>query len=227
MKKKILIFTTFCLAFTINSFSVKGDTGGQSSAQKIYLNSSDTINDKDKTKGQLFLHLSLPYINNFHLTPLNEPTKNNTGFMGYSIGLDYFYNATQYLNISFAHIQDFFFPIVFVDRGDEYELMSSKYLSLSNNHRINRFSFGYGLSFAKNSWELRNQFWDKNSSTREPVEKSNKALGLIFSSYYQTTSDFYIGIIYRPTFYRLNTEPIFKYEHSVSIDFTWKIPLIK
>ena len=173
---KLLIVVSFCLSGFTESFSAIRIVNGQEFSQVNNLNPKDTIdnyvNGQDKTKGQFVLHLSLPYINSFHLSPENEKIKNNIGFMGYSVGLDYFYNTTQYLNLSFAQIQDFFLPIAFVDRGDEYELMTSSFVSLSNNHKINRFSIGYGLSFAQNSWDLRNHSWDdKNSSTR--TDKKN------------------------------------------------------
>lgn len=230
-KIKILIVVILCLSCFTESFSASRIFDEQEFLQKNNLNPKDTIhnyvNGQDKGKGQFLLHLSLPYINNIHLTPENETTKNNTGFMGYSAGLDYFHNTSQYLNISFSQIQDFFLPIAFVDRSDKYELMSSSYISLSNNHKINRFSIGYGLSFAQNSWDLRNHSWDENSSTREPIKKTNNAFGLVSSTYFQITQHFYLGIIYRPTFYRLSTETKLKYEHSISIDFTWKIPLNK
>jgi hypothetical protein len=225
MGKTILIIFSLCLLFTLKSYSIDSNADGQNSFQMIYINSSDTI--KGITKGQISLHLSLPYINNFHLNPVNEGTKNNTGFMGYSVGLDYYYKPNQFVNLSFSQIQDFFLPIAFVDRGDEYELMSSYVFNLTNNHKVKRFSLGYGIAFSKNSWELRNLSWDENSSTRKPVKKNNNALGLSFSSYYQLTQSFYVGFIYRPTFLRLNSDPTFKYEHTISIDIAWKIRLKK
>lgn len=200
--------------------------------QRIYLNSTDTTNryfsyEQGNNKGQLLLHLSLPYINSFQLTPMNENTKNNTGFYGISLGLDYFYNRNQYVNISASGVMDFFAPAGAVDIWGEYELMSSAYLSLSNNHKIKRFSLGYGLSYAKNTWDFRNYGGDETVPTREPVKKTNNALGLVFSSYFQATPHFYIGVIYRPTFLRLDVVPAFKYEHLISIDFAWKIRLKK
>lgn len=200
--------------------------------KNIYLNSSDTINrhfsyEQGNNKGQLLLQLSLPYINNFHLTPVNEGTKNNAGFDGVSIGLDYYHSKDQYVNFSASGVMDFFAPAGAVDIWGEYELMSSTYLSLSNNHKIKRFSLGYGLSYAKNTWDFKNYGRDETAPTREPVKKTNNALGLIFSSYFQATPHFYIGVIYRPTYLRPSITPVFKYEHLISIDFAWKIRLKK
>jgi hypothetical protein len=199
---------------------------------KIYLNSTDTINkyynyyERWNNKGQLLLHLSLPHINSFLLTPENEGTKSNTGFWGISLGLDYFHSKNQYVNLSLSGVSDFFAPVpAAVDIWGEYELMSSAYLSLSNNHKIKRFSLGYGLSYVENTWDLRDYGGDETVPTREPVKKTNYALGLIFSSYFQATPNFYLGVIYRPTLLRPDIKPTFKYEHLISIDFAWKIRL--
>lgn len=177
MKTIFLIFLLLFIGFTSKGFSLNRKTEKQCDKQENCLTTHDetksnTRTEQDTTKGQLVLHLSLPYINNFHLNPANEGIKNNTGFMGYAIGLDYYHRSNQYLIFSFSQIQDFFLPIMFVDRGDEYELMSSYVFNLSNNHMVNHFSLGYRLVFSKNSWELRNLFGDENSSTRKPVKKA-------------------------------------------------------
>jgi len=201
---------------------------------RIYLNSADTTNsyftyEPGSKKGQLLLHISLPYVNSFRLNPENEGPKVNTGFWGISLGLDYFHSRNQYINLSASGVTDFFLPFpAAVDLRGEYELMSSSYFSLSNNHKIKRFSVGYGLSYVRNTWDLSCYGGDETiTQTREPVKKSNYALGLIFSSYFQVTPHFYIGLIYRPTFLRPGIDPTFKYEHLISIDFAWKIRLKK
>lgn len=188
---------------------------------------SELEGKQDSSKGQIFIHLSLPYLNSFHFSPVGEGVKNNAGFIGFSIGVDYFYKANQYVHLSFSQVQDFFFPIVFVPRGDEYESMTANVLSLTNNNRLKRFSVGYGLMFSRNRWEVRNISWDKNSSSRKPVAKDNNVMGLSLSAYYQLTRHFHVGFIYRPTLMRLNHAPAFNYEHAISIDAAWKIRLVK
>lgn len=179
-------------------------------------------------KGNIFLHISLPHINNFYLNPDQENTKINTGFWGGTIGVDYFYNKIKYINLSASTASDFFIPVPgAIDLSGEFELMSSTYLMLSNNHKLNRFAFGYGISFGKNTWDLKYiDRWDPPPPTREPIKKSHYSFGLVCSSYYQLGKRFNLGIVYRPTFIRFKTEEIFKYEHLISIDFAWKIRLI-
>ncbi len=67
-----------------------------------------------------------------------------------------------------------FLPFLFVLMKRQDEIMGSDYISLSNNYKFKRFTIGYGLSYAKNNWELK-----------EPHQiKNNFALGLVFPTYF-------------------------------------------
>ena len=115
--------------------------------------------------------------------------------------------------------------------------MSSTYVSLSNNHKIQQFSLGYGLSFTKNTWNITDYGrWDYEYDEqdeiippliKDPITKSHFAFGLIFPIYFQLSEHFNIGVVYRPTFYRPNMTDKFSYEHLISVDFAWKIRLKK
>jgi hypothetical protein len=181
-------------------------------------------------KGDIDLHVSIPYVNNFLLRPENETSRKlNTGFWGLSLGLDYHYSDQQFLNLSFSGVTDFFLPVpAAVSLNGEYELMTSAYGSLSNNHRIRRFTLGYGLSLGRNIWELG--YFDRsnpNPPAREPISKGHLAAGFVFPLYYQLSNRMKLGLIYRPTSWRLDIEPQWRYEHLVSVDVAWKIPLKK
>lgn len=217
---------TYGLGFLVDRKKMKRYTY----PKRLFLNSSDTLSkyfgyeQGDKT-GQTYLHLSLPYVNSFLLRPEDEPIKQNTGFWGISVGFDHYISNNRFLNVSATAASDFFVPVpAAVDIRGEYELMSSMYLSMSNNHKVKRFSFGYGLSYSKNSWDL--QYHDQFNPPppkRPPVTKSNDAFGLIFSSYFQTGKSFNVGLIYKPTLMRLHTPQPFQYEHLISVDFAWKL----
>jgi len=226
----INIFYNYGLGMLIDQHNPKRYTY----PDRIYLNSSDTLNEffkygQDNRKGEVYLHLSLPYINQFRLKPDNESVRSNMGFWGVSAGLDYYHSKNRYLNFSASAVTDFFLPVpAAVDLSGEYELMTSSYFSLSENYQIKRFSVGYGLSYTRNNWNLSYSSWgDAPPPTREPVSKSNNSIGLLFSTYFQTLHNFYIGLIYRPTFIRLHTTNPIQYEHLISIDLAWKIRLIK
>lgn len=218
--------------YGIGFFIDKNDPKRYSYPKRIYINSAEPkdtyfLYDQANDKGALQLHISLPHINQFQMKPENEPSKNNTGFWGLALGLDYFHSNNQFLNLGVAGIADFFVPLpAAVDIEGEYELMYSRHISLSNNHQINRFNLGYGLAIAKNTWEYRFYEWgDTLPSSRNPITKSHNAWGFIFPASYQCGSYFDVGLVYRPTFFTPQLEKKFTYEHSLSIEFAWKFKL--
>lgn len=192
----------------------------------INYNSDITIPDSFKPckKGQLNLIFSLPHINSFYLHPIDESTKINNGFWGLSVGIDYFYNNHKFMRLTANAVTDFFVPFpAAVDIIGEYELMSSFYFSLTDNYKFKTFTFGYGLNYSKNTWDFRIYSWeDSIPPLREPIKKSSQSIGVTLNGYYQLGNNFSIGLIYRPTFLQIRPFTEFKYEHLISVDFSWK-----
>ena len=195
---------------------------------KIYINPTDTkenysIYGQANNKGELYLHLSLqPFINSILMKPKNEGTKVKKWLGGITAGLDYYHSKSQFFHLGYSDISG---GLSFGD--DQTESVSSKYISFSNNHKIGQFAIGYGLSFVKNTWE---EYLLSPWLFFLPVkinEKNHYALGLMFPGYYQMGENFYLGIVYRPTFYRPNMTNRFVYEHLISIDLALKIRLKK
>lgn len=178
-------------------------------------------------RGDFNFQISFPYINSFITQPFGENRKDRTGFWGLGAGIDYYHQDRQYLSLNARTVSDFFFPIpapVTYEGGQEF--MSSNYLSLSNHHRINHFDWGYGLSWIENRWgrDVYEEIFDPGIQIIRQ-RKRHQVLGLEFSGYYFTGPSFHMGLIYRPSFVRLYTDPIFKYEHLISVDLAWKIRL--
>ena len=183
----------------------------------------------DRT-GELYLNFSFPHFNFYNFAPENESPQTLDAFMGISIGADYFYCKNQFVNLTWSSVIDFPFPFPIgpLDFFGDYYSMRSKYISLSNNHKINRFSFGYGLSYGRNSWyhEYGSVMTNENGIIQfSPTIKRYDVLGLVFSSYIELGRQFSCGVIYRPTFLRPNSINAFRYEHLISVDFAWKIRL--
>jgi hypothetical protein len=192
---------------------------------KIYIDVSNQDNKyltkkiSSNHKGDYLFHLSIPYINTFLYQPANEKTSKSTGFWGYSLGLDYYHQNKRFLNLSINGATNIFTPVPASIRFvDDYESFGSTFLSLTNNHKIKRFSFGYGLSFGQNKWR-----YNSITSSDSSKLKNHNALGFMFPFYLQTGKTFNIGVLYRPTFIRFNTPTTFQYEHLISIDLAWKI----
>lgn len=204
--------------------------------RRVYITSTDTLNKystykTERKKGEIYLNLSLPHINSFLLSPDKIGRKTNTGFLGVSAGLDWVYSKKQFLNFSASAVMDFIAPFpASLNFEDEHEWMNSIYFAMSNNHKIGRFSLGYGLSYGINSWKIAFNHDDRGEFDPIPISKMDIAkkynvLGLVFPIYFQTGNYFNIGVIYRPTFYRPFCGNKFVYEHLISIDFAWKIKL--
>lgn len=223
------IFTNYGIGMLVDRNNPKR----YSYPRRIYLNSSDTSSQyyrysQADNKGELKLHVSIPYINTFKLNPINEGTKINTNFWGLTLGIDYYHSINQFINLGFSGISGVLVPVPApITLSGEFEIVSSSYVSISNNYRIRRFSLGYGLSYARNTWDFKyfDQF-DPPPPTREPIRRSHNSFGVLIPAYYQFGESFHLGLIYRPTFYRPQiTDKIIKYEHLLSVDFAWKIRL--
>ncbi len=178
-------------------------------------------------KGDYSLHLSLPHINVFRISPPGEGVQSSFGFWGAMIGVDYYRTSLSFINISASVHSDFFIPVPApVDLRGEFRLITSKDILLSNNHEIGRIVLGYGISFSENKWKLSNlNRFNSQPPTPDPVSKSTLSAGLVFNFYYPVWQVLNIGLIYRPGFYRFNAADHFEYEHMISIDFAIRIPL--
>lgn len=184
-----------------------------------------------RKKGEIYLHAAIPFVNQYYLIPQNESRKNQTDLLGGSIGLDYYHADNRFLSLYFTH-NDAAFNNVAMDRFISYitEKQTSDYVSLSNNHLINRLSIGYGIVAARNNWNAKYYQVDRDTLSHPAVPYVNKSyytFGLIVPVYFQLTNNFYTGLLYRPTFYRPNLPDKFKYEHLLSVDFAWKFRIKK
>ena len=205
---------------TVSFFMISCATSINQPYKNVKVNST-------KPEGEIHLHLSLPFINSFCLKPENEARKVSTGFWGLAIGLDYYHLKNQFISLGTSGVLGI--PVLgAVDYSGEHELMNSLCFSLSNNHKLKRFSIGYGLSYARNTWDFRyDDRFDPPPPTRDPIKRSHNAFGFIFPTYFQIGKCFNIGVVYRPTYYRPNLTDKFSYEHLISVDFAWKIGLKK
>ncbi|MDJ1506572.1 hypothetical protein [Xanthocytophaga agilis] len=180
-------------------------------------------------KGHIDLTFSTPYINSFSLKPAQEKRQSNTGFWGAAIGINYYYQTNRYLRLTANAAADFFLPIpAAVDLSGEYQLITSTYLSLTNNYCKKRFVYGYGLNFSRNTWDFR--YYDRFSPpppTRDPVKKTSHSLGVTLNGYHMFSKYLFAGLIYRPTLLRFDTKPQLAYEHLISVEIGCQLSLRK
>ena len=185
----------------------------------------------DTKKGDMHLRPSIPYMNSFLVVPENEDKKINTGFWGIGIGLDYYHSDNQFLNLEASGAIDFFLPIPAAvdpsfEDGAEDRSLGSVHFTLSNNHKVKKFSFGYGIAYA--IYFSNYSYYNYSETSELPptyhLNTNHGAFGLIFPNYFFFTKNIGVGVVYRPTFFRPTLSDKFKYEHLISVEFATKIP---
>jgi hypothetical protein len=180
----------------------------------------------DRNNGEIDFVVAIPYINNFNFKPIQQPTKSATGFFGISTGLNYYYTNEKYFNISLSAMvnMDELLPVA-TDYTGIHERYISTAIDFTNNHKLNRVHLGYGLSYMRNSWRVIDFSVKPIASVLE--SKRNFALGVTMNIHYQFTKEFYVGFIYRPSLFRLNSRPEFYYEHTFSLDLSFRVTVRK
>ncbi len=176
-------------------------------------------------KGTWAFTASIPYANGFYQQPKNEPAKDQYGFFGTSIGMEYYYKDDRFVKVTTGAYIDFEVPVpVPLDRFDSYETMSAYNLLLTDNHKFNRFSFGYGLNYTIHSWRMVNHDWEFPSNDEEPRAKDSHSFGLTANAYYQVINGLSVGLVYSPTFYNVFPKGGASYQHVISFDVMYRLP---
>ena len=191
---------------------------------------SNYFTEKYQTnKGQINITISIPWVNNFNYQPNDENQKNSTGFLGLSTGIEYYHNEKKFLSLNASAVMDFIAPVPAPFSYDgEAEFFNSLSISLTENHKFNRFTFGYGINYSKNSWKFDNTEYDENlPNSKKPILKSNYGIGLIGNGYFRVSNNFFVGLNYKPNLYNLKPINKFQYEHVISLDLAWKIKMKK
>jgi len=181
-------------------------------------------------QGQINLLFSYPLLNSFHFKPQNEPSKTWVGWLWLGLGVEHFYTNTKSLQFRADAITDFIAPFPApADFWSDRETLNSWYISITDNWKIRRFTFGYGVNYAENTWIfIPYPEYDESGNLipkREYTRKTNETLGLTFNSYYQLLSWLYVGVVYRPSVYQLSPQRGLTYEHIVTFDALFKIRL--
>ncbi len=188
--------------------------------RKLYRN-----RDMMMPKGRVNLVLSTPYVNNFYLKPQGYGEKWSTGFLGAGLGMEYYYRDDHSLRLSASGIIDFFLPVpVPLDSEGESEVMSSFGVSLTHNHRMGRFTFGYGPSWTVNTW-VRTNILDWTTDEHYYIENITRSFGLSLTGHYRIWPSVHAGLLYNPALYNVTPVGKFQYSHTLSLDIQWRLRL--
>ena len=168
-------------------------------------------------KGTVNLSLSLPMPSFFQLHP---ESKNyiSTGSFGLQTGVDYFYKTNQYVSLNFGAGTDVFGE--YIGKG-YHETASILFASVMNNMLVGRFDFGFGINLSKSEWR---KITVGDTINLDKTLKSTSA-DFSLSTQYRFGDYFRLGILYQPDIFRFNASPALRYEHYISLNFTWKLPI--
>jgi|SRR5690554_4380106 len=176
--------------------------------------------------GRLFITLNFPYINWYQLQP-RERVK-TSGFLGAGLGLDYRYRPARSIEFRYDSTMDFFIPFPApydyeLSEGGERRAAFASTYALTHKHAFNRWHIGYGVGIAKYSSTHHFVLNDEHIFDNHDYF----SYGFLLPIHYYISKMFRLGMLYRPTFYRPSRETRSAYEHVISIDFGWRIRLVK
>lgn len=203
-----------------------------------------------REKGDIYLNFALPFIYPAHtlIKPNNNSYTGGGSVLGFAGGLDYYYKKDRFINLTASVTAG---GDIRMGCGGEWDYEDTKQynsynISVSHNHRSRRFSFGYGITHTYSDW-WKKEYTDIGDP--EHIEQNNTdayyhysipytykynsnkyaTLGFVFNGYLYFANFFAFGIIYKPTFVRLNSIMNQKlcYEHQISFDLAFKIRLNK
>jgi hypothetical protein len=191
-------------------------------SDRIYVNLRDTVNAFESVnyaKKATFLSISFPMYHNLRMQYEREDKDVKIGLIGLSAGLEYCYKSKKSLSFTMVFIPN---SSSWTDDLNFYNkrVFATNYMSLTHNHLLKKWTFGYGISYGKNYIN------ERNFERAIPYsEKSYNVWGLETNAYYRLGNVFHIGLKYRPTFYRFVAENPIEYEHLISFDLLFKLPL--
>ncbi len=175
----------------------------------------------------LLFQISLPSVNYLFQQPdgYTNP-KQGVGSAGIGLGLDYYYKDDHFIHSYFLMGTDVFFipPVPQTFLWAQQHNMSFMSICLSHGQRAGRFSMSQGLSFSRNYF-WPDQFWGDDFNFNQTARSVTNVYGFYFDLYLQLNHNFYLGVIYKPSVWRVSGERPQAYEHSVSLDLSWKLPL--
>lgn len=199
-------------------------------------------------KGDLKLYFSLPfiYLSQNTISPEGHSRITGGSVVGLSAGFDYYYKKNRFINLTGTYSvsnlsgcgDDYYWsdePSV----DEDYHMWN---VNVSHNHRIKRFSFGYGLSYnytyyRKDTYSMppnhiKPEIDFYNFRTYPRIYNYQRyeytTLGLVFNGYCYASQNFSVGIIYKPSIVRLKSvSKPFCYEHQITLDFAFRFNLLK
>lgn len=174
-------------------------------------------------KNRKHFNLSLPFVNYILQSPPGMVYE-QTGILGLTVGGNYCHSDKRFTSFQMG-IANAALPVEWGtdSLGWKYgESAFSFFVNARHNHIIKRVEIGYGplLSYHDFGKGKRNEQLGIDSS----MSYRNLGAGLSLSIYFRVVYFMYAGILYQPHLFSLTTSS-FKYEHLLSMDIMFRIPV--
>jgi hypothetical protein len=177
-------------------------------------------------KGQWNIIVGMPYGNMFYMQPRNLGTKKGGGFFGFEVGAEYFYKPRKFLKFTTAVAIDFLAPVPApVDYEGDHETMRSRSFTLSDNYIVARSTLSYGINYSIYSWKRVSPDYGEDPLAPRPSKKDSHAFGPSLGLHHQFLDFFSFGATYNPTVYSVFPTGQWQYQHTISIELIFRIPL--
>ena len=156
---------------------------------------------KSPAKNDLVFKISIPEGNFFYLNK-GDSYGNAFGFLGLSVGSEYYFSDKYNINVDVGTLTDFIVPFPApYDVEGSYDRSFAFYGDLQVGTNFHRFHIDAGFQFYKTSYyerETVSLFPDYIDTLKYVKRQGN--LGLAFSGYFRITRSFNVGINYYPSF---------------------------
>lgn len=190
----------------------------------------------DRKQENLFLNVIIPSFHNFNVAGYKDYPFKNGGALGIGAGLDYYYKDDKFLNLEFSLKTNYYDLLISsITIEDSFQIYN---FSLTDNYRIKRFEFGYGLNVSYSHLHYNtNEFTDQyfvGDGTQIPINVIKKInykgkqthFGISTRAAYQISGIFNVGLFFKPSFFRINeTGSNGKFEYIYGLDLRFKLKL--
>lgn len=198
----------------------------------IYIGLNDTGNVYYRTK-------PLPkkyFTANFSVLPFNQFSlrynagdSSTTGIQGGSFGFNYHYDFKHFWSVQAGFATDDatanFGKGRYTDTSN-FATTSAYFVNIRHNRKIGDFDIGYGLAFSHHRFDQEQVVWkDAGGQTISRSVYKNAALAASLSGYWRVGKVMAVGLLYQPQFLALQNMVRFKYEHIISLDIAFRLPL--
>jgi len=175
-------------------------------------------------KNLLNIKISIPEGNHFYLNK-GYGYDNAFGFLGFSVGFEYYFSDKYCLNMDFGGLTDFIIPVPApYDVMGSYNRSFAAYRDIQIGSDYKRLHYDVGIQFTRTSYYEREtvELFPEYIDTLK-YSKIQNNIGLAFSTYFRATKNFNLGINYYPSFFVLENSPKFYYSHLLFFELSFRI----